>query len=287
MQMRLRNNLSVRQKWVLALILAAPLALALVKLSPLPGSAFLAGKLSLERLPEEMHSRLRYILLVPFGAMLVVFVRLTLGIRVLGPFRSILLAIAFHITGIGVGLAFVGIVVGVIVALRPVLKGIRLPYFGRVSVILSAVALIFVLAILLSVWLGHAWLRSVAYFPIVVLCLAGEGFARTLAKEGMRSALWRGGATVLLAVLIALISGTGTFGQILSRHPELLISQIACVIVISEYLNWRLLEGLNPKPVKRKRTSKRRLRPPGPTQAAGRAAGHGPREMAGARSAEE
>ncbi|KKM19075.1 hypothetical protein LCGC14_1659330, partial [marine sediment metagenome] len=197
-------------------------------------------------------------------------VRLTLGIRILGPFRSILLAVAFQITGIGLGLVFAALVIGVIVAIRPILRSIRLPYFGRVSVILSAVALIFILAMLLSVWLGHAWLRSVAYFPIVVLSLTGEGFARTLSKEGVRSALWRGGATVLLAVLIALIARTPTFGRVLIAYPELLIAQMVSIVAISEYLNWRLLEGLNPMPVNRTRASKRSPgRPKRPKAAAG------------------
>ena len=287
MQIRRRNNLSSRQKWILTLLLAAPLALALVKLLGLPGSGFLARGLSLASMPEDVQARVRYVLLVPFGALLVVFVRLTLGIRVLGPFRSILLAVAFQITGIGVGLVFAAIVIGVIVAIRPILRSIRLPYFGRVSVILSAVALIFILAMLLSVWLGHAWLRSVAYFPIVVLCLAGEGFARTLSKEGMRSALWRGAATVLLAMLIALIARTPTFGQVLIAYPELLIAQMVSIVVISEYLNWRLLEGLNPMPVKRRRAWKKPARRPKPPETA---AGAPTRELPGTpstRSSEE
>jgi hypothetical protein len=260
-QIQRRNNLSTAQKWFLALLLIAPLAVALMKVAGLPGSAFLSRHLSLARLPGEMQARVQYVLLVPFGALMVVFVRLMLGIRMLGPFRSILLAVAFQITGIGVGLVFSAVVVGVIVALRPMLRSIRLPYFGRVSVILSVVALILMLGMLLSVWLGYPWLRNVAYFPVVALCLAGEGFARTLTREGIRSALWRGAATVSLAALIAVIADTATFARALSVHPELLIAQAAGIVVISEYLNWRLLEGLNPKVVKPARVRRGPTRP--------------------------
>ncbi|KKL51966.1 hypothetical protein LCGC14_2290200, partial [marine sediment metagenome] len=54
MQIRRRNNLSSRQKWILTLLLAVPLALALAKLLGLPGAAFLAREVSLARLAEDM-----------------------------------------------------------------------------------------------------------------------------------------------------------------------------------------------------------------------------------------
>ncbi len=244
-----KGNLSARQQWVLALLFVLPLAVMVAKSSVLPTSGFLMRYASVGRLPEDMQQRVRYILFVPMGAMLVVLFRLTLGIRVLGPFRSILIAVAFQITGIAPGLMFLGLVTVAVVLVRPVLKSIRLPYFGRVSVLLSTVAAIMMLALLSSAWLKAEPLRSLAYFPIVVLCLTAEGFARTLVKEGARSAVWRGGMTALVAVLITLLSRVPGFGALLGRHPEILVAQIGAIVVIAEYFDLRLLQGLNPSPV--------------------------------------
>lgn len=241
-----KGNLSGKQKLVLAVLLIAPLLVILGKWSVLPTSEFLMRCFSLAEIPEEMQHRIRYILFIPFGAVLVVFSRLTLGIRVLGPFRSILIAVAFQITGIVLGLFFLTIVIGVIVAIRPLLKAIRLPYFGRVSVILSAVASIMVISFFCSEWLGIESLRQVTYFPIVVLCLTGEGFARTLTREGLRSAMWRGTMTAFVAVLITLLSRIPGFVYLLLRFPELLIVQIGCIVIIAEFFDLRLLQWLNP-----------------------------------------
>jgi len=145
---------------------------------------------------------------------------------------------------------FLTIVIGVIAALRPLLKAIHLPYFGRVSVILSAVAAIMVIAVLFGPWLKIEAMRGVVYFPVVVLCLAGEGFARTLSKEGLRSATWRGTMTALVAVLITLLSQMPALEHLLLRFPELLVAQVACIVVISEFLDLRLLQGLNPAPAR-------------------------------------
>lgn len=251
-----KGNLSGKQKLTLAVLLAAPLLLILGKWSVLPSSEFLTRFFSLAETPKDLQHRIRYILFVPFGAVLVVFFRLTLGIRVLGPFRSILIAVAFQITGIVLGLLFLTIVIGAIVAIRPLLKAIRLPYFGRVSVILSAVASLMVIGSFCSSWLGIEPLRRVAYFPIVVLCLTGEGFARTLTREGLRSAMWRGTMTAFVAVLITLLSQIPGFMHLLLRFPELLIAQVGCVVLIAEFLDLRLLQWLNPS-IDKKRSSGR------------------------------
>jgi hypothetical protein len=245
-----KGNLSGKQKLVLGLLLIVPLLVVIGKWCVLPTSGFFLRVFSLADIPQNMRNRVVYILFVPFGATLVVFFRLVLGIRLLGPFRSILIAIAFQITGIVLGLIFLATVIGIVVAIRPVIKAIRLPYFARVSVILSAVASIMIIALLSSTWLDIDSLRRVVYFPIVVLCLTGEGFARTLSKEGLWSATWRGTTTVLVAVLITLLTQINGFRNLFLHFPELLIVQVGCIVGISEFLDLRLLGWLNPPAVK-------------------------------------
>jgi len=252
-----KGNLWGRHKWVLAVLLVLPLLAAAGKWTALPTSGWLMRVLSLAGLSAHNKSRVEYVLFVPFAATWVVFFRLFLGIRLLGPFRSILLALAFQITGIFLGLAFLVIVIAVVVGIRPLVKAIRLPYFARVSVILSVVALIILLAILAGVWWGRESLARMAYFPIVVLCLTSDGFAKTLDREGLRSALWRGGMTALVAVLIALPYGSKGFRDVFLRFPELLIFEIGCIIAIAEYLDLRLLTGWNPPAARRGRLARR------------------------------
>ena len=251
-----KRNLSGKQKLALGLLFIVPLLVVVGKWSVLPTSGFFLHVFSLAGIPENMQNRVAYILFVPFGATLVVFFRLVLGIRLLGPFRSILIAVAFQITGVLFGLIFLVAVISIVVVIRPFVKAIRLPYFARVSVILSAVASVMIIALLSSAWLGIEWLSRVVYFPIVVLCLTGEGFARTLSREGVRSALWRGTMTALVAVLITLLSQINGFRSLFLYFPELLIVQIGCIVAIAEFFDLRLLAWLNP-PAAKKRSSRR------------------------------
>jgi hypothetical protein len=241
-----KGNLSSRHKVMLAMLFVGPFLVAVGKWPALPASEFFMRAFSLASLSGNRESRVEYILSVPFGATLVVFFRLFLGIRLLGPFRSILIAVAFQITGILPGLVFLAIVIGIVLATRPFIKAIRLPYFARVSVIVSIVALIMLMALLSSTWLGIESLSRVAYFPIIALCLMGEGFARTLSKEGLGSALWRGTMTAFVAVLITFLFQINGFRKVFLYFPELLIIEIGCIIVVGEFLDFRLLAWLNP-----------------------------------------
>jgi hypothetical protein len=241
------EKLSATQGWILALLFVVPLSLMAAKWPALPTSEFLMKHCSLRTLPPAMQRTVSHILFVPLGAILVVFFRLTLGIRVLGPFRSILLAIAFQITGIPLGLVFLVVTVAVLLALRRPVQVMRLPYFGRISVLLSGVALLMVLGILSGTWLQQDSLHRVAYFPMIVLCLIVDAIGKTVAKEGLRSALWRSTMTVLVAVLLALLAAIQALKHLLLCFPELLIAQIGCIVLISKFLAWRQLQWLNPK----------------------------------------
>ena len=248
---RSKKALSINHKIILGLLIIIPLLVMVGKWSVWPTSGFLMRFLSLANLSPIMQTRVGYILFVPFGATMAVFFRLVLGVRLLGPFRSVLLAVAFQITGIPLGLAFVSLVIAIVVIMRPLVKAMGLQYFARLSVVLSIVASTMLAALLAGNWLNASSLGRVAYFPIVVLCLMSEGFAKTLSGEGFRSALWRGVMTVLVAVLITLLYDIPGFRRLFLYFPELLILEIGCIIVMAKYFDWRLLNRLNP-PVKKK-----------------------------------
>jgi len=229
-------------------MVALPLLIVALRVAAPSFLGDLVSAADLTKLPPGIASELRYVLAIPVGALVVVIVRLTLGLRVLGPFRPILIAVGLQMTGIVTGLAFLAATFLLIVAIRPLLVGNRLPYFARVSVLLSLVALFAILVVLGGKWFDLAALRDVARFPVVVLCLGAESFARTLSGEGVRSALWRGTATAITAVLITAIVGVPGVLNTLMTFPEFLIAEIGLIVLIARRFAFRALAPLNPKP---------------------------------------
>jgi hypothetical protein len=230
-----------------AVTLVTAAAIALARLPGLPTSGVMARHASLLTTPAGLHHTLTNILLVPIGALVVVIFRLTLGVRLLGPFRSILLAFAFLTTGIGLGLAFLAATILILVVARPMIKALSLPYFGRVSVMISAVALVMTVAALSGDWLRSPSLLNVAHFPIVVLVLVGEKVAVTMKREGVRCGIWRATTTAAVGVVVTAIASIPGLGRVLLGHPELLLVEICLIVVVSTLCGWRLLDSLNPR----------------------------------------
>lgn len=227
---------------------------------PLGSLSAAAAAFTLADLPPEVMSQIGYVLAIPLGAVVVVIARVSLGLRLMGPFRPILIAVALQMTGIVPGLLFLISTFILITLIRPLVKAQKLPYFARTAILMSIVALFSILVLLMGKWFDLAALMALAHFPVVVLCLAAEAFARTLSDEGVRSASWRGGLTAAVALLITvLISAPGVL-PVLIAHPELVLVEIGLAALIGRHLAFRAFEKLNPAPARSKPKRRRRKR---------------------------
>jgi len=238
----------------LAVLAALPLFTMSVRILGLPGvvgpglgglqeiGTALNQALSLGNIPPDQRDHVLYLLLLPTCALMVALARLTFGIRVLG-FRSILISVAFHQSGIVPSLLLITVSVATVVLVRPWLRRIRLPYYARVSVILCIVASTMVGAVLLGPWMRSDIAWGLAYFPVIVLGMLSEGIARTLDRGNVVAASWRAITTILLAFLLALICWIPPLRSILLQFPELVVTQIVAVVMVSEFLDLRLLHG--------------------------------------------
>jgi hypothetical protein len=236
-------SLARARRWMFMLLLVIPLAIMLGKLSVFPTAAGFRAWFSLTDLPKHMQPHVEYILFVPLSAVVVSFFRLTLGLPVLSLFRPILVAIAFRIIGVPLGLAFLAVVLGTVLLLRPLLKGAH--YYARVPLQLSLVAMFLVLPLIAGKWWHEDWLRHLAYFPIISLCLICEAFTKSLDRKGLAAAAWPTLNTVLIGIIISLAASVHGALHLLLRFPELLVAQAGLVLFIGEYLHFEILKGKN------------------------------------------
>lgn len=236
-----------RQLLLIALF-GVPLLILLGKLPGMPTAALFTSTFTLADLPHKMHAHLEYLIFVPLGALVVVLFRVTLGIPVFGLFRPILLAIAFRITGLELGVAFLAAVMLIIVLLRPVLRITGAHSYARESVTLGTVVLLMLITVATASREHFDAMLSLARFPVVSLCLVSEHFAQTLQEKGVRRAVWRGSTTVLAGVIICLISQIPGLMRLLLQFPEVLVVQIGCVVAVGEFLRLNLLRKLSSNP---------------------------------------
>jgi len=232
------------RRWLFLLLLILPMAILIGKLPMLPTSAFFTKWFSLADAPKHMRTHVEYVIFVPLSALVVSFFRLTLGLPVLSLFRPILVAIAFRAMGIPAGLAFLALVVGVVLLIRPLLRGAH--YYSRVPIQLSIVAMFLLVPLILVRLWPEDFLHHLAYFPMISLCLICEAFTKKLDEKGLARAAWPTINTILIGMLIGEVARIpGTF-HLLLRFPEFLVAQTGIVLLIGEYLHFELLKDKNP-----------------------------------------
>ena len=253
-----KGHLSRVELAILAALAAAPLVSIAIRVLALPGvmgpglgglraiAVALNQALSLGGIPTDQRDHVLYLLLLPTCALVVAIARLTFGIRVLG-FRSILISVGFHQSGVLPSLILIAVGVAAIVMVRPWLRRIRLPYYARISVILCVVAMTMVGALLAGPWLRSDVVWGMAYFPVIVLGMLAEGIAHTLDRDNVVAATWRAITTILLAFVIAMICWIPALRDLMLQFPELVLTQIVAIVLVSEYLDLGLLQDWDQK----------------------------------------
>lgn len=257
---RPKGNLGATGKLVLLLLAGIPLFLALTRIAAYPEVAGRGGLLdflrplgmilnthwSLTWLPQSQRPTVLYLLMIPTGALIIALARLTFGLRVFG-LRAILIAIGFQQIGVVPSLILIAAVVAVTVSIRPGMQRLRLPLYARVPVILSLCSTLMVAALLAGPLIKSEMLWSVAFFPVIITAMLAEAVAKSITNDSALTAAWRVGWTIVAAGIIAAIGQTGPIANLMLMFPELMLLQIAAIIVISEYFDWRLMEEVPEK----------------------------------------
>jgi len=250
---RRKGHIGPKTLAVLAVLGAFPLVLVFCRMLALPGESMsligvgplralgevLEQWFSLDWIPPSDRGSILYLLLLPTGALLIAFARLTLGVRVLG-FRAILIAIGFKASGFVPSLGLLLVVAAAILAIRPWIRRIRLPLYARVAIILCLSATIMVGALLIAPWLHSDAVWGVAFFPVIIMAMLAEGIAKTLEQDNAVTAAWRAGWTIVLALVI--FAADLVIAPFIVQFPELILTEMIAILFISEFLDLRLLE---------------------------------------------
>ena len=199
---------------------------------------------SLLRLPIQTQSVYRVLLLIPIGAFIMVLLRNVIGVKTIGTFMPVLVALAFRETRLLAGLVLFLLVVAVGVGLRFIMDRLLLLMVPRLAAVLVIVVLCLLAVSILSHRLGLEVGLSVALFPIVILTIAIERFSIVLEEVGAREAVHQGLGTLAVAALAYLVMGLDTVEYLVFVFPELLLVVLAGILIVGRYTGYRLFELL-------------------------------------------
>jgi D-alanine-D-alanine ligase len=250
---RERRSLSPLELGILTTLAVLPLISIALRIFTLPGvdsrgfeglkgiGEALNQFLSLSDAPVSQRNHIIYLLLIPTSAMLVTLARLTFGLRVLS-FRSILISVAFHQSGLVASFVLIGLAILAISVLRPWLQRVDVPKYARRSVILAFMATLMVGALPFGPWLPADIAWGMVAFPVIALGFLAEGVARTADRDHFIRACWIAANTIGLALLMAGVYWIPAVRGFVLRFPEIVLTQCVAVVLIAKLLDLRLLE---------------------------------------------
>ncbi len=197
---------------------------------------------SLYMLPSSIQAVIKTLLLIPLGAVVLVFFRNIIGFKTFGIFMPVLLALFFKETSFLFGLAFFALLVLLGFIERRYLEKLHLLAVPRLSIILALVVLFLCLFSVLNN--ARRWIPqfSPSLFPVVITTIFIERFSIMMAEEGARNTVRALAGTLVISLLSYWLFTVRTIQVMLFTYPELLFALCALFILTGKYTGYRLTE---------------------------------------------
>ncbi len=197
---------------------------------------------SLLSLPVQNQNVYRLLLMVPLGALLVVFLRTFVGLNTFGTFMPILIALAFRETQLVWGLFLFTAIVFLGLLIRFYLEKMMLLLIPRLASILVIVVILMLIISLVSTQLGAERVLSISLFPMVIMAMTIERMSITWEENGSQEAIMQGLGSLFVACLGYFVMTNTLLMYAMFVFPELLFVVLALCLLMGRYTGYRLSE---------------------------------------------
>ncbi|HQU62447.1 MAG TPA: 7TM domain-containing protein, partial [Nitrosomonas sp.] len=197
---------------------------------------------SIYSLPIEQQTAFKMILLLPIGALIVVIMRILVGIRTSGTFMPILIALALIQTTLITGIVIFLIVVSTGLLIRSYLSRLNLLLVARISAVIIVVITIIASISIISHKLGLSQALQVTFFPMIILAWTIERMSVLWEEDGPREVFIQGAGSLLTAVIAYLFMTNRTVEYLTFNFPELMLVNLALILILGQYTGYRLTE---------------------------------------------
>ena len=205
--------------------------------------------LSIHSLPLEEQAMFKTIMLIPIGALIVVFLRVIVGLKTSGTFMPVLIAVAFVQTQLVTGIIGFLLIVGTGLVIRSYLSRLNLLLVARISAVIITVIMIISIFTVVAFKIGLTEGLSITFFPMIILSWTIERMSILWEEEGPKEVIMQGGGSLLTAVLVYLAM-TNPFVQHLTfNFIGLQLIVLAGILLLGTYTGYRITELRRFKPL--------------------------------------
>lgn len=204
---------------------------------------------SIHSLPVEEQAMFKTIMLVPIGALVVVFLRIIVGLKTSGTFMPVLIAVAFVQTQLVTGILGFLLIVGTGLVIRSYLSKLNLLLVARISAVIITVIMIISVFTVVAFKIGLVEGLSITFFPMIILSWTIERMSILWEEEGAKEVLIQGGGSLLTAVLVYLAMTNGLVRHLTFNFIGIQLVILALILMLGNYTGYRLSELRRFKPL--------------------------------------
>lgn len=196
----------------------------------------------LSRLPVEMHTVLKLMLLLPLAALITCIFRNIVGIRTFGTFAPALLALSFIYAAWTSGLVILVFVLTSSLTGRTFVERMHLLMVPRLSVILTLIILCIVLSVSWLDYRGSTPSAQAVLLPMVILTTLTERLFVTTEEDGPTYAVQLAIGTLVVAAFCYMALRWDDVGNLILVYPEIHLITVAVFVALGRYTGYRLTE---------------------------------------------
>lgn len=197
---------------------------------------------SIYSLPIEQQSVFKFILLIPVGTVLVIFMRVVVGLRTAGTFMPILLAIAFVQTSLISGVLLFLLILTIGLWVRTYLSRLDLLLVARIAAVVVIVVTLMALISIASYKLGIEQSLTVTFFPMIIIAWTIEHMSILWEDDGPLEALIQTVGSLLVAILCYGVMTNPYIKHWMFNFPELLLVLLGAIVILGHYTGYRVSE---------------------------------------------
>lgn len=199
---------------------------------------------SIFSLPIEQQSIMKFILLIPVGALVVVLMRVLIGLRTAGTFMPVLLAIAFIQTTLVTGVAIFLLITFVGLWVRTYLSRLNLLLVARLTAVVLIVVVLMATISVVSYKLRIEQALTVTFFPMVILAWTIERMSILWEEDGAKEAIIQLFGSLIVAIVAYLVMTVPLVEHWMFNFPEVLFVELGIILILGSYTGYRLSESL-------------------------------------------
>lgn len=207
---------------------------------------------SIYNLPVLAQNTLKWLMVFPMGILVVVFLRNVVGLKTMGTFTPMLLAMALVRTGLWQGLLCFGLILGLGLLIRGLLSKLNLLLVPRISAVVIFVILIMQVMMILGHRFTWQLMSSAAFFPIIIMAWIIERASITWEEDGAANAGQEIFYSLIAAIMTYFVIASETVRHIMFAFNELNLVILFVVMLLGTYTGYRLIELKRFAPIVRK-----------------------------------